>query len=106
MAVATEQTVDYVLTVNTEMSYGELRKLEMSLMRIMYLVERFSGNQDLNKMLKYIQEAIVAMRSLQIAMRAVEMAEGPIGWLYAGVSIVAAATTIGTDVYDGCRGSQ
>lgn len=103
---AEQNVIDYILTIDTQITYGEVRKLEMSLMRIMYLVERFSGSPELNKMLQYIQKAITALRSVQIAIRAVEAAEGPVGWLFAAVSVITAATVVTTDVYDATRGGQ
>ncbi len=64
--------------------------LEISLVRILGYVERFSGDANLNKFLSMVQRTILLVRSLQIALRALEMASGPIGWLYAGTSVVAA----------------
>lgn len=88
------------------MTYTEFRKLEISLIRILSLVQRFSGNEQLNETLKVVEKAIMTLRILQMAIRATEMAAGPIGWLFAAVSWASAATTIGTEVYDGVRGAQ
>lgn len=88
------------------MTYSEVRKLEMTMMRVMYLVERFSGSPELNRMLQYIQKSITALRQIQMAIHAVQMAEGPIGWAYAAISVISAATTVTTDVYDATRGGQ
>lgn len=101
-----QNAIDYILTISTDITYSEVRKLEMSLMRIMTLVERFSGSPELNKMLSYIQKSITALRQVQMAIRAVQAAEGPIGWLYAAVSVIGAATTVSTDMYDATRGNQ
>jgi hypothetical protein len=90
-------TIDYLLTLNADMSYTELRKLEISLIRIMRLVQRFSGNENLNQAITGIEKMIMTLRILQMAIRATENAEGPLGWLFAAVSWATAATTILTE---------
>jgi hypothetical protein len=90
MSQASSTDIQLNLMLNTEMSYRDLRRLEISLLRIMRYVEQFSGNKDLNKTLQLMEKAIITARTLQIAIRAVEAASGPIGWLYAGTTVVAA----------------
>jgi hypothetical protein len=72
------------------MSYRDLKRLEISLLRIMRYVQDFSGNKDLNKALQLMEKAIIMAKTLQMVIRAVEMASGPIGWLYAGTTVIAA----------------
>ncbi len=100
-AVNTE--IQYSLTVNTEMTYSELRKLETVLMRVMGYVQRFSGNTDLNKFLEMIQKLIVTVRSLQMAIRALQLASGPIGWAYAATTIAGTALS-GYSLYESLVG--
>lgn len=85
------------------MTYSELRKIEIVMIRILSYVRRFCGNEELGKMLEYIEKAIMSLRMLQVTMRAIEMAEGPIGWAYAGVSMLGAGIMVGTEVYDVTR---
>lgn len=97
--------VDYLLTVNTGPSYNEIRRLEMSLMRLMSLVKQFSGNEDINQLIDYIQKAIMIVRSLQIALRALQAASGPIGWLYAATTLLGTGAMIGGSFYTNMRGT-
>jgi hypothetical protein len=97
--------VDYLLTVNASPSYNEIRKLEMSLIRVMSLIRRFSGNEDINQLIDYIQKAITIARSLQIALRALQAASGPIGWLYAATTVIGTGVMIGESFYDNSRGT-
>jgi hypothetical protein len=84
------EEMQYNLTINTEMSYNNLRKLETVLMRVFSYVERFTGGDpNIAKLINTIQAAIVALRTLQMAMRAVQAASGPIGWAYAATSMLA-----------------
>ena len=96
--------IQYSLTVNTELTYNELRKLETVVMRVLNYVERLSGgNPSLQKLINTIQSTIVAIRSLQIALRSLEMASGPIGWAYAATGIIAAGLS-GYSVYESITG--
>lgn len=92
--------VDYLLTVNAEMGYTELRKLEMSLIRILSLVKRFCGDENVAKAIGTIEKLIMMIRMAQIAIRALEIAEGPIGWLYAITTAVGASISVATFASD------
>lgn len=84
------EEIQYSLTVNTEVTYSEIRKLETVLMRVLNYIEKLTGgNPQLAKLINTVQAAIVALRTLQIAMKALQMASGPIGWAYAATSFVA-----------------
>jgi hypothetical protein len=84
------EEIQYSLTINTEVSYNNLRKLETVLMRVFSYIEKLSGGDpNLSKLINTIQAAIVALRTLQLAMRAVQAASGPIGWAYAATSFAA-----------------
>ena len=86
-----ETEIQYSLTVNTEMTYSEVRKLETVIVRVLgYIKEMSGGNPDLIKAIEVIQRTILALRSLQLAIRAVQLSSGPIGWIYAGTTIIAA----------------
>lgn len=98
-------TLDYLVTVNAEQCYTELRKLEISLIRILGFIERMSGDPNIDNFANKIQRTIVLIRQAQIAFRALYalMAGtmgGPIGWLFAGTQIVG----IGLSMYEATRG--
>ena len=85
-----EQEIQYSLTVNTELTYNEFRKLETVLFRVLSYIERMTGgNPELTRFINTIQATITALRTLQLAMRALQAASGPIGWAYAATSFIA-----------------
>lgn len=99
--MSTETTeIQYLLTVNCEMTYNELRKLEMSLIRILSYVKRFCGDENVAKAIGTVEKLIMTIRMCQIAIRALEAAEGPIGWLYAITTAVGAAISTATFASD------
>jgi len=96
--------VEYTLTINTEMISGDVRKLEVSLMRILsYIQQLTGGNVELAKLITAIQKVIITIRSLQMAIRAAQLATGPIGWLYFGTTLVATAMS-GYSMYESLAG--
>jgi hypothetical protein len=83
--------IRYSLDINTELSHRQIRQLEIVMMRTLNLIEEFTGgNKSVEYAVRIAETAIETFRSLQIAIRSVEMAAGPIGWAYAGFSVVAA----------------
>ncbi len=99
-----QNEIQYSLTVNTELTYNEIRKLETVLIRVLSYVERLAGNADLTKLINIIQATITAVRSLQMALRALELASGPIGWAYAATGVVAAGFA-GYSMYESTIGT-
>jgi hypothetical protein len=99
-SVSVNQQIEFSLALNAEMSYNELRKLETSLVRILSMVSRFTGGENITRAIRTVERMIMTLRTLQIAIRAVEMAAGPIGWLYAATTVAAAGFT----VYDAMQG--
>ena len=87
--------VQYGLSVNTEVAMSDIRKLEISLIRVLGYAQRLTGDENLQKGIKTIQSAITALRTLQITIRQTEMATGPIGWLLALTSAVNSGLSIG-----------
>ncbi len=85
---------------NLSMSYHELREVETILNRTLEMLSRATGSEDLRKAIDLFQKAILMLRSLQLAMHAVEVASGPIGWALAITSIGMAAF----NAYDTIRG--
>jgi hypothetical protein len=82
--------IQYSLMLNAEMTYGELRKVEITMIRILSYIKRFCGDENIDKAIKKIEAVIMACRAAQIAIRALEAAEGPIGWAYAATTTVGA----------------
>jgi len=95
--------IQYTLTVLTKDIEENSRKLEISLMRIAGYLERMTGNASIRYFLNLVQSSIVAVRSLQIAIAALEAASGPVGWLYAGTTVVAAGLS-GYGIYESLTG--
>jgi hypothetical protein len=99
-----EQTeIQYNLVVNSEMTNSELRKLEIVLVRCLNYASMLTGDPNLKKGIRIMEQAIVTLRSLQIALRAVQMASGPIGWAYAATTIAAAGFS-GYGIYESMVG--
>jgi hypothetical protein len=100
------RNLQYSLTVQTDYSRKEIQKLEASLMRIIGYINMITpGNSSVRTLTVLAQDAIVTFRSLQLAIRAVEIAAGPVGWLYAGTSIVAAGLS-GYSMYEALTGAS
>lgn len=75
--------VQFSLALNADVTYGEIRKLEITLIRILGYIQRFSGDERIDKAVMKVEKLIMTIRYAQIAIRAFEIAEGPIGWIYA-----------------------
>lgn len=91
---ASNTEIQFALTVNTNQLSSDLSKVETSLMRILNVVKQLTGgNPDVQKAIQYIQSLITIAQAAQAAIRAVQIASGPVGWLYAGTSILAAGMT-------------
>lgn len=96
------EELDY--TINLQLAancYSELRKLEISLFRILGYIRRLTGDENLSKAISHIQRLITIVRMLQVAIRALQVASGPIGWLYALTTVVGvgfAASDLGTEL--------
>jgi hypothetical protein len=93
-----QQTIEYSLAINTEMSYSEVRKLEIILIRCLNLAQRFTGDENLKNGIATIQKAIMTLRTLQMAYHTVQMARmaagDPLAWLYAGSMVASAGMTL------------
>lgn len=93
MNISASNQIQYTLTVVTQDIEENSRKLEASLMRILGYIEQIPALKDNEALMAFIntvQAAITTIRSFQIAYAAFLAASGPVGWLYAGVSAIAA----------------
>jgi hypothetical protein len=98
MSESTE--IEYTLTLHADGAASELRKLEISMMRILSMLSRLTGDENIQKSIAKIERMIMTLRVLQATIRAVQMAEGPIGWLYAATTIVAAGISTSETIMD------
>jgi hypothetical protein len=96
--VSQAQTIEYNLTINAEMGYTEIRKLEITLVRCLNLAQRFTGDENLKNGIVTVQRAVMALRTLQMAYRAVQIARmaagDPLAWLSAGATVATAGMTL------------
>jgi len=90
-----QHSIDYLLTVNIEPSYTNLRRLEMILYRNMNYLKRFCGREDIAGAIDNIQKLIMYLRMAQIAIRAFQFASGPVGWAYFATTAIGLAFTTG-----------
>ena len=95
-----ETEIQYILTINTEMTRRELARLEIVIMRVLGYIKQMTGSEDLAKFISIIQKTITAIRMLQISLYALEAASGPIGIAYAGLSMATTALTF-SDILQG-----
>jgi multidrug transporter EmrE-like cation transporter len=101
-----EIAVNYLLSINIEPSYTNLRKLEVILFRnLNYLKRLTGGSEDVNKAIEGIQRLIMILRTAMITLKAFEAAAGPVGWAYAITTGVGLVLTSGDLVYDAIRGN-
>jgi hypothetical protein len=86
--------IDYVLNLQIgDMTYTDLRRVEMSVMRICSDLQRIFGNTEASKI-------IMLARQAQMAIRAAEMALVPgAGWI-AGLYAATMVTSAGLAAYD------
>lgn len=87
--------IQYSLTINTELAYSDIRKLEITLMRVLGYLKTMIGDERIDRAIMKVQQFISVLRVAQIAMRAFEAATGPVGWAYAATTLVAVAITAG-----------
>jgi hypothetical protein len=86
------------------MTFSELRKLEISLIRCLNLAQRFTGDENLKNGLATMQKALMMLRSLQVAYRAVQIARmsagDPLAWFSAATTVAATSMSM----YDAITG--
>jgi hypothetical protein len=99
------QTIEYNLSINADMTFSDIRKLEISLVRCLNLAQRFTGDENLKNGLQTMQKAIMTLRTLQTAYRAVQIARmaagDPLAWFSAATMVASAGMTI----YDSITGA-
>jgi hypothetical protein len=94
-----QNEIQYSLTLNTEMAYSDVRKLEIVLVRCLSYASQLTGDPNLKKGIQTIEQAIMSLRMLQIAIRQAEIAAGPIGWALALTSGIATGASFGNTIH-------
>jgi hypothetical protein len=96
--------IDYVLNLQIgDMTYTDLRRIEMSMIRIGNDINRIFPNSPASKIITDIEKIIMLARQAQIAIRAAEMALIPgAGWI-AGLYAGTLAVSLGVSAYDATR---
>jgi len=92
------------LRADTTEATSNVYKLESAATRAARIVRRLTGDENIDGMTMKVSRAITTLRSFEYALYAVQVAEGPIGWLFAGISVASAAITVGDLMYDQQRG--
>jgi cytochrome b len=102
--MSSEKTeIEYSLLVNTDLTYNEIRKLEIITFRLLGIVGRMTGGDpNLQAFVAQMQKVIMWIRHLQMVMKALE-ATTPIGQLYAIITAVSFAFTTGDMAADSIR---
>lgn len=99
-----EETVTFNLEINLAPTYSEIRKLEAVLFRCLSIVERLSGDEKIDALINKIQRAITIIRMFQVALHALQVVSGPVGWMFAITAGATAWITLNETIYDATRG--
>ena len=87
-------SIDYLITINTKETSKRILTLELEIIRVMGYVRRFGGNESLNKLITVMQRTITTLHTLEMAIKAVQIARmaagDPTAWLSAGFQVAAA----------------
>lgn len=76
-------------------TYHDLRMMEATANKLMGIIRRMSGSEEVDVAIRKIQDLITIIRMAQVTIMAFNAASGPIGWGFAIVGLVATAITIG-----------
>ena len=85
-------------------SYHDIRMVEMSVIRIGNDLEKMTGSREVKQVMNYLDRVIMKIRMVQIMLHALEIASGPIGWLYFGATALSTGMMIGEPIYDSLQG--
>jgi len=87
--------------LDVEMSYHDIREIEIAMIRIGSALERMTGSKEVKAAISECNRLIWTIRMTMIAINALSVAEGPVGWLYSG----ATALALGVMGYDAMMGA-
>jgi uncharacterized protein YaaW (UPF0174 family) len=96
--------IEYVLTVQTEQMETQLRQLETLGFRTLHMLRQLGLPPEADAAIQKMQQLMSVIRMLDLSLRLLESASGPIGWALFAVSAVSTALTVGNTLYNGSRG--
>jgi multidrug transporter EmrE-like cation transporter len=73
-----------------------LQKQVRTLNMMMMLLQTMTGDANVDKAIQKIQQLTMSFMHLRMTMLAFQMAAGPVGWAYAGVTGIATAMSFGS----------
>jgi hypothetical protein len=79
------------LRTDTSRVMTPLREMESVASRTARILTRMSGSDSFDAAMAKAQSLLMTLRMIQFSIHAIEVASGPIGWLYAGITAVTAA---------------
>lgn len=86
--------INFLLTAEVGRLQTQLSRVEGSIVRIFSYIRQFGVGEDLNNVIRKMQQMITVARSLQLVLLGVRMAMSPVGgwtaWLYTGTAVVGA----------------
>jgi uncharacterized protein YaaW (UPF0174 family) len=88
------RTVSFSVLLDMTPTYNELRKVEAIVFKVMNLLKKFGLGESVDTVIAGVQKMVMAVRMLQMTVRAFMVAAGPIGWIYAGVTAIATVATL------------
>ncbi len=77
-----------------------LQKQVRTLNMMVILVSQMTGDKNIDKSIQKIQQLTMSFMHLRMAILAFQMASGPVGWAYAGVTGMATAISFGNIMTD------
>jgi len=92
------------IQIETTKMITQLEKVQVLLYGTLGILRRLGLPEEVDSAILKIQRIIAALNMLRLALYAVEMASGPVGWAMAGVGIAGTVLSTGDLMYDLGRG--
>jgi hypothetical protein len=89
----TDETVSFSLEINTEEAMVELRKVQTAIFRVLGLLRKHFGDDDFDAIMNNLMKLLTLVNQIRLAVIALEIASGPVGWLLAGVGALTVVST-------------
>lgn len=93
ISAVTEDLI-FSLALDIAPSYTELRKIEAIVMKVGQIIKKMGFGETVDQVIDGINKINMGVRLLQVTVHAFEIAAGPIGWIYAGVTLVSTVMTL------------
>jgi hypothetical protein len=93
ISAVTEDLI-FSLALDIAPSYSELRKIEAIVMKVGQIIKKMGFGETVDQVIDGINKINMGVRLLQVTVHAFEIAIGPIGWIYAGVTLVSTVMTL------------